>query len=50
MTIDFDSSVQSQEAAQLGVLKAFLEWSQSELYVNISSKGAEIPFEFNDAD
>lgn len=48
--IDFDNPVRSQDEARLAVIKALFEWAKDEIYAMRTSKGADIPFEFNDED
>lgn len=50
ITIDFNNAVKSQDEARFAVIKALLDWAKDEIYVMRTSKGAEIPFEFNDED
>lgn len=50
IAVKFDSPVQSQEEVSFAILKAFVKWTRDEIFVRRLSKGAEIPFEFDDED
>lgn len=50
ITIDFDSPVQSEEESNVAIIKTLLEWIRNEFFTMCTSKGAELPFEFDDED